>query len=108
MSFEAVDDALDALVKTVIATQEEHDNVEYAKLQVELKALREQYDDLFRRTKGMSGMLQRIRVKCDMATGVDFDEDMDEQGRAMGAEGAVGRLLAYTLGLVNEHGTEAE
>jgi uncharacterized protein YpuA (DUF1002 family) len=98
LNYEKIDEVLDDLVKAVRSTVAEDEINRVYQLEAELNSLNAQYVNLQKRTKGMSGMLQRIRAKCDLATGVDFDKSMDEQGRAMGAEGAVGRLLAYTLG----------
>ena len=69
-------------------------------LEAELKQLRGENESIRKRISGMSSMLSRIRVKCDIATGLEHNVDYDDQGRSIGAEGAVDRLLAFSLGKV--------
>lgn len=71
---------------------------ENKELQGQVYDLTTQLEHAQRRLKGMSSTLARIRIKCDIGTGLDRNVPYDDQGRSCGAEGAVDRLLAVALG----------
>lgn len=103
MNHEQIDPVVDELISVIrvaIAGEGGDLIVENKELQNKLDTFTADNKDLQRRLKGMSSTLARIRVKCDVATGLDRNVPYDDQGRSCGAEGAVDRLLAIALGKV--------